>query len=117
MLDVEGAFVRRFVPELKHMPAKYVYAPWTTPPALQAGAAKCLVGDTKPPKPLFGQASKSLAALGLAASPQVQGQLASECRLRLGALAPRRLRMAPDCRRLPFYKYHTHLCHSRAISA
>ena len=54
VLDSEGLFVKRFVPELRHMPAKYIYSPWAAPPNVQANVAKCLVGDTKPPTSLFG---------------------------------------------------------------
>lgn len=29
--DPEGKFIRRFVPQLAKLPAKYIYEPWTAP--------------------------------------------------------------------------------------
>lgn len=59
VMDPDGHFVKRFVPELRAMPAKYIYSPWTAPSAVQANTAKCLVGDTKPPPSLFSKVSTS----------------------------------------------------------
>lgn len=42
-----GEFVRHFVPELKAMPAKYIYKPWTAPLADQKKAG-CIVGKDYP---------------------------------------------------------------------
>ena len=43
--DKAGAFVRRYVPELRHYPAKYIYEPWKAP-LLEQKRAGCLVrGD------------------------------------------------------------------------
>lgn len=46
-VDVDGAFVKRFVPELKNMPAKYIFCPWTAPKAVQE-SAKCVIGKNYP---------------------------------------------------------------------
>jgi cryptochrome len=45
--DAAGAYVDRFVPELRKLPAKYKYAPWTAPAAVLA-AAGVVLGDTYP---------------------------------------------------------------------
>lgn len=45
-----GNFVRRFVPELKHMPLQYLYEPWKAPASVQK-QAKCVVGKDYP-KPI-----------------------------------------------------------------
>lgn len=42
-----GEFVRHFVPELKAMPAKYIYKPWTAPIADQKKAG-CIIGKDYP---------------------------------------------------------------------
>lgn len=42
-----GEFVRHFVPELKNMPAKFIYKPWTAPLQVQQ-AAKCIIGKDYP---------------------------------------------------------------------
>ena len=45
--DKNGDYIRRYVPALARMPAKYIYEPWTAPPAVQA-AAGCVVGRDYP---------------------------------------------------------------------
>jgi len=45
--DPDGAYVRRFVPELAKVPAKYIHHPWTMPADVQ-GRAGCLIGGDYP---------------------------------------------------------------------
>ncbi|HSN78137.1 MAG TPA: deoxyribodipyrimidine photo-lyase, partial [Anaerolineae bacterium] len=45
--DPEGDYVRRWLPELAHVPAKYIHNPWTMPPAEQSRAG-CVVGSDYP---------------------------------------------------------------------
>jgi deoxyribodipyrimidine photo-lyase len=45
--DPEGAYVHAWVPELRALPAPFVHAPWTAPPAVLAQAGVKL-GDTYP---------------------------------------------------------------------
>ncbi|MCP3867810.1 MAG: deoxyribodipyrimidine photo-lyase [Gammaproteobacteria bacterium] len=37
--DPEGTYVRRWIPELKALPNRYIHKPWTAPQSLQAGIA------------------------------------------------------------------------------
>merc|ERR1719191_1648930 len=46
-VDQDGDFVKRFVPELKGMPAKYIFSPWTAPKEVQE-KAKCIIGKDYP---------------------------------------------------------------------
>lgn len=46
-VGMDGAWLKRFVPELKDMPTKYMYCPWTAPKAVQE-KAKCIVGKDYP---------------------------------------------------------------------
>ncbi len=45
--DPDGSFVRRWIPELAGVPDRFVHAPWTMPPGVQA-AAGCAVGRDYP---------------------------------------------------------------------
>lgn len=45
--DPEGDYVRRWLPELGRVPAKYVHAPWTMPPSEQRRAG-CVIGSHYP---------------------------------------------------------------------
>ena len=45
--DPEGLYIKKYVPALKNMPAKYVYEPWLAPAHVQA-AAGCVVGKDYP---------------------------------------------------------------------
>ena len=60
--DKEGAFVRKYVPELKDMPNKYIYEPWKAPIQDQKKAGVLIKGNgeqekegdtTLYPKPMF----------------------------------------------------------------
>lgn len=45
--DPDGNFIRKYVPVLANMPAKYIYEPWKAPVAVQRTAG-CLVGKHYP---------------------------------------------------------------------
>jgi deoxyribodipyrimidine photo-lyase len=45
--DPEGRFVRRWLPELAHVPERYIHAPWTMPGDLQRRVG-CVVGQDYP---------------------------------------------------------------------
>lgn len=45
--DAEGAYVKRWVPELAKLPAEYVHAPWEAPPLILAEAG-IILGKTYP---------------------------------------------------------------------
>lgn len=50
-LDPTGNFVRKYVPEVKCLPDKYIFEPWTAPPDIQK-ACNCIIGKDYP-KPLY----------------------------------------------------------------
>lgn len=56
-LNVEktGAYVRRFVPELRKFPAEFIYAPWTAPRAVQEKAGAVVGRDY--PRPVVEHSS------------------------------------------------------------
>jgi deoxyribodipyrimidine photo-lyase len=45
--DPDGAYVRRWVPELSHLDKKYIHKPWEAPP-LELAAAQVVLGETYP---------------------------------------------------------------------
>jgi deoxyribodipyrimidine photo-lyase len=45
--DPDGAFIRRWLPELAAVPTSYLHAPWTMPPSLQR-ASNCIIGQDYP---------------------------------------------------------------------
>ncbi|HTX30463.1 MAG TPA: deoxyribodipyrimidine photo-lyase [Solirubrobacteraceae bacterium] len=46
--DPNGAYVRRYIPELRDVPDEYLAEPWTMPEALQREAG-CVIGEDYPP--------------------------------------------------------------------
>lgn len=59
--DAKGEYTRQFVPELKHLPDKYLYAPWKAPKAVLEKAGIVLGKDY--PKPIVDIASSRDRAL------------------------------------------------------
>ena len=45
--DPDGSFIRQFVPELEHVPTKYIFAPWNAPQDILATSGVVL-GETYP---------------------------------------------------------------------
>ena len=45
--DQDGSFIRQFVPELEHVPTKYIFAPWNAPQDILATSGVVL-GETYP---------------------------------------------------------------------
>ena len=59
--DADGAYVRRWVPELKAMPKKWLHAPWTAPKEVLAAAGVRLGHDY--PRPIVDHSEARLRAL------------------------------------------------------
>jgi cryptochrome len=53
--DKNGDYIRKYIPALEKMPAKYIYEPWTAPAEVQR-AANCIVGVDYP-KPIVDHAT------------------------------------------------------------
>jgi deoxyribodipyrimidine photo-lyase len=45
--DPEGAYIRRWIPEMQHVPLQYLYEPWTMPPDVQESSG-CRIGRDYP---------------------------------------------------------------------
>jgi cryptochrome len=60
--DKNGDYIRKWLPKLANMPAKYIYEPWTAPIDVQR-AAGCLIG-TDYPSPLVDHTIESKANMG-----------------------------------------------------
>ena len=45
--DKNGDYIRKWIPKLRKMPAKYIYEPWSAPRAVQEQAG-CIVGVDYP---------------------------------------------------------------------
>jgi deoxyribodipyrimidine photo-lyase len=61
--DPGGRFIRRYLPELAHVPETFVHAPWTMPP-LEQQACGCVIGRDYP-APVVDHAVQRERALGL----------------------------------------------------
>jgi len=59
--DAEGKFIRRYVPALAKVPARYIHAPWTMPP-LEAQSAGFVIGRDYP-APIVDHATQRAEAL------------------------------------------------------
>ncbi|XP_074086628.1 cryptochrome-2 [Macrotis lagotis] len=55
--DPSGDYVRRYLPQLKGFPSRYIYEPWNAPESVQK-AAKCVIGVDYP-KPIVNHAETS----------------------------------------------------------
>ena len=72
--DAQGAFIRRYLPELARVPDRYLHAPWTLPAAEQQRTG-CVIGRDYP-MPIVDHAVQRALALALFkhASQQVSGE-------------------------------------------
>ena len=55
--DPEGKYIRKYVPQLKNFPTKFIFEPWTAPIAVQREAG-CIIGKDYP-KPIVDHATIS----------------------------------------------------------
>ncbi|XP_060784235.1 cryptochrome-2 [Neoarius graeffei] len=83
-IDPSGDYIRRYVPELKDYPSRYIYEPWNTPESIQK-AANCIVGVDYP-KPMINHAESS--RLNIERMKQVYQQLSHYRGLSLLASVP-----------------------------
>ena len=61
--DAAGKFIRKYLPELKNVPDKFIHAPWTLPP-LEQQARDCIIGRDYP-APIVDHALQREKALAL----------------------------------------------------
>ncbi len=61
--DAAGKFIRRYLPELKNIPDKFIHAPWTLPP-LEQTARGCVIGKDYP-APIVDHATQRDKALAM----------------------------------------------------
>lgn len=47
-LDPDGQYIKRYVPELRNMPQKYIHQPWMAPESVQKECG-CVIGQEYPP--------------------------------------------------------------------
>ncbi|XP_038675528.1 cryptochrome-1-like [Scyliorhinus canicula] len=82
--DLNGDYVRHYLPILKGFPAKYIYDPWNAPDSVQV-AAKCIIG-VHYPKPMVIHAEAS--RLNIERMKQIYQQLSRYRGLGLLASVP-----------------------------
>jgi deoxyribodipyrimidine photo-lyase len=73
--DAEGAYVRRFVPELARVPAKFIHAPWTAPPLVLLEAGVTLGRDY--PQPIVDHAMARARALEASKATRLSSSVAT----------------------------------------
>uniref|UniRef100_A0A4W4G9Q0 Photolyase/cryptochrome alpha/beta domain-containing protein n=1 Tax=Electrophorus electricus TaxID=8005 RepID=A0A4W4G9Q0_ELEEL len=83
-IDPNGDYIRRYVPQLKDYPDRYVYEPWNAPEAVQR-ASGCVVGVDYP-KPMINHAEST--RLNIERMKQVYQQLSHYRGLSLLASVP-----------------------------
>jgi deoxyribodipyrimidine photo-lyase len=104
--DPDGAYVRRWVPELRNVPDPYVHAPWTMPRDLQDGVG-CRIGADYP-APIVDHAAARARAMAAfrsarqrpAGSGACRGRLASQGRATSQAPTATAAEIAPPTKKL-----------------
>ncbi len=74
--DPDGAYVKRWVPELKDMPARYIHNPWEAPPEIRRSAGLRL-GDNYP-KPVIEHKTGRERALAALQANKARNEAAQE---------------------------------------